>query len=90
MFKILVNNEVNYPNSTAQLVIAGFLPSAVGPPFQPLHSTNHHVTPQGDSIPMSDYTTIVARVAQMMAILLYLNHVIEPWHEFFVEGKHMT
>jgi len=30
----------------------------------------------GDSIPMSDYTTIVARVAQMMAILLYLNHVI--------------
>lgn len=30
----------------------------------------------GDAIPMSDYTTIVARVAQMMAILLYLNHVI--------------
>ena len=33
----------------------------------------------GDAIPMSDYTTIVARVAQMMAILLYLNHVIVPW-----------
>lgn len=30
----------------------------------------------GDAIPMSDYTSIVARVAQMMAILLYLNHVI--------------
>lgn len=33
----------------------------------------------GDAIPMSDYTSIVARVAQMMAILLYLNHVIVPW-----------
>ena len=32
----------------------------------------------GDAIPMSDYTTIVARVVQMMTILLYLNHVIAP------------
>ncbi|CAE7687127.1 HCN2 [Symbiodinium pilosum] len=30
----------------------------------------------GDALPMSDYATIVARVAQMVAVLLYLNHVI--------------
>ncbi|CAJ1356232.1 unnamed protein product [Effrenium voratum] len=39
----------------------------------------------GDAIPMSDYTTIVARVAQMMSILLYLNHVIACF--FFATSK---
>lgn len=30
----------------------------------------------GDAIPMSEYATIVGRVAQMVAVRLYLNHVI--------------
>ncbi|CAE7449016.1 Kcnh1 [Symbiodinium sp. CCMP2456] len=30
----------------------------------------------GDAIPMSEYATIVGRVAQMVMVLLYLNHVI--------------
>ena len=35
----------------------------------------------GDAIPMSEYATIVGRVAQMVAVLLYLNHVIASWRE---------
>ena len=70
-----VAHEWNWMQALLPLVLC-FISITLDSP-NPRHGRVFHVA--GDAIPMSDYTTIVARVAQMMAILLYLNHVIVAW-----------